>query len=78
MELCHVPPGQLARKRIPQDQISDILQFSTMKPHERIRSIHDGLGVCSALGACRFADKILQGAAIWTIAIRSPIRHERF
>ena len=42
MELYHVPPGQVARKRIPQDEINGIPHFSTMQPDERIWSIHNG------------------------------------
>lgn len=56
MELCQVPPGQLARKHISQDQTNDILQFATMNPRARKQSVENGLGVCLVLCACRPAD----------------------
>ena len=46
LELCEVPPGQLVRKRISPDKITSVLEFSTLRPNERMRSIRDGLGVC--------------------------------
>ena len=78
LELCHVPPGQLTRKHIPQDQTNAVLQFSTMHPNQRKQSVENGLGVSSVLCACRPVDDVPPGAAIRPVAIRSTIRHEHF
>ena len=51
LELCMVPPGQAVRKDIPQDKIRSIPDFSMVRPHERMRSIRNGLEVCSDQGA---------------------------
>jgi eukaryotic translation initiation factor 2C len=46
LEFCQVPPGQLARKNMSQDQTNSILQFATMDPRARRQSVQHGLGVC--------------------------------
>ncbi|KAJ7781167.1 argonaute-like protein [Mycena metata] len=45
LELCIVPPGQLMRKQVPPEKTKDVLDFATKKPHERLRSIVNGLEV---------------------------------
>ena len=45
LEFCTVPRGQFMRKEIPDDKVRDILEFSTKKPHERLKCIKDGLQV---------------------------------
>ncbi|KAH9992241.1 argonaute-like protein [Russula compacta] len=45
LELCEVLPGQLARKQMSPDKTRSMLDFSTMHPRERMRSIRDGIGV---------------------------------
>ncbi|KAH9077150.1 argonaute-like protein [Lactarius deliciosus] len=45
LELCHVPPGQIMRKQVPPDKTNSVLEFATKRPHERLGSIINGLGV---------------------------------
>ncbi len=35
------------RKQVPPDKTNSVLEFATKRPNERLRSIVDGLGVCS-------------------------------
>ncbi|KAF9464018.1 argonaute-like protein [Collybia nuda] len=43
LELCTVPKGQLAKKQVPPEKVSDVLSFATSKPAERLNSIKAGL-----------------------------------
>jgi eukaryotic translation initiation factor 2C len=45
LELCTVLPGQIMRKQVPPEKTKDVLDFATMKPSDRLRSIKNGLGV---------------------------------
>ncbi|KAI0005035.1 argonaute-like protein [Russula compacta] len=45
LELCNVPPGQIMRRQVPPDKTSAVLDFATKRPHERLASIREGLGV---------------------------------
>ncbi|KAI0921048.1 hypothetical protein AcV5_001233 [Taiwanofungus camphoratus] len=45
LELCEVEPGQIMRKQVPPEKTKDVLDFATKKPQDRLRSIHNGLGV---------------------------------
>jgi eukaryotic translation initiation factor 2C len=45
LERCDVPPGQIARKEVPNDVRDRILKFSTMKPPERITAVKAGFSV---------------------------------
>ena len=38
-------PGQIMRKQVPPEKTKDVLDFSTMKPVEKLNSIRNGLGV---------------------------------
>ncbi|KIP05771.1 hypothetical protein PHLGIDRAFT_36273 [Phlebiopsis gigantea 11061_1 CR5-6] len=44
-ELCFVPSGQIMRKEIPPDKQKAMVEFSTLKPFERLDSIRAALGV---------------------------------
>ena len=43
LELCEVPPGQLARKEMSSVQIRNILEFSGLAPCDRAERIRSGL-----------------------------------
>ncbi|KAH9179678.1 argonaute-like protein [Lactarius sanguifluus] len=43
--MCHVPPGQIMRKQVPPDKTNSVLEFATKRPHDRLGSIINGLGV---------------------------------
>ncbi|KAI0702894.1 argonaute-like protein [Cytidiella melzeri] len=45
LEMCTVPPGQIMRKQVPPERTKAVLEFATKKPHERLASIREGLGV---------------------------------
>ncbi|KAI0289730.1 argonaute-like protein [Russula brevipes] len=45
LELCEVPPGQVARKQLSPDEVHEVLRFSMMRPPERMKSVVDGLNV---------------------------------
>lgn len=45
VELCVVPKGQIMRKQVPPEKTKDVLEFATMKPHDRLASISNGLAV---------------------------------
>ncbi|KAJ7732583.1 argonaute-like protein [Mycena maculata] len=45
LELCAVLPGQLVRKEIPEDKKTQLVEFATMRPKERLESIKKGLQV---------------------------------
>ncbi|KAF8958525.1 argonaute-like protein [Flammula alnicola] len=45
LELCEVPPGQIMRKQIPADKTNDMVEFSKLRPSERLASIRAGLEV---------------------------------
>ncbi|KAI0796707.1 argonaute-like protein [Abortiporus biennis] len=45
LEMCRVPPGQIMRKQVPPERTKDVLEFATKKPHDRLASIKNGLGV---------------------------------
>jgi len=45
LELCAVPAGQIMRRQIPSDKTDQVVQFSTMKPVDRFRSILAGRDV---------------------------------
>jgi len=52
LELCTVLPGQIMRKQVPPEKTKDVLEFATMKPADRLRSIKNGLGVSFSNFAC--------------------------
>ncbi|KAG8905954.1 hypothetical protein FRB99_007888 [Tulasnella sp. 403] len=43
LERCIVEPGQAMRKQVPQDLMSEVLGFATMRPEQRLQSIRNGL-----------------------------------
>ncbi|KAF8891134.1 Piwi domain-containing protein [Gymnopilus junonius] len=43
LEMCIVPRGQIFRKQIPDDKMRSVLEFSTMKPEERLEKIKQGI-----------------------------------
>ncbi|KAL0565625.1 hypothetical protein V5O48_016395 [Marasmius crinis-equi] len=43
LELCEIPPGQLARKQLPPEKIPDMVRFSSQHPERRLRSIRSGV-----------------------------------
>ncbi|KAJ7500499.1 argonaute-like protein [Mycena galericulata] len=45
LELCTVLPGQLVRKEVPDDKKTELVEFATMRPKERLESIRRGLTV---------------------------------
>ncbi|KIM43534.1 hypothetical protein M413DRAFT_25887 [Hebeloma cylindrosporum] len=45
LELCSVSRGQLMRKQIPADKTKPVLEFSKLRPEERLNSIRHGLEV---------------------------------
>lgn len=45
LEMLYVLPGQIMKKPIPPEKTKDVLEFATKKPHERLQSIANGLGV---------------------------------
>ncbi|KAJ6614026.1 argonaute-like protein [Mycena sp. CBHHK59/15] len=47
LELCTVPPGQLVRKEVPDDKKTQLVEFATMAPKNRLTSIQKGMEVLS-------------------------------
>ncbi|KAJ6630422.1 argonaute-like protein [Mycena sp. CBHHK59/15] len=45
LELCTVSPGQLVRKEVPDDKKTQLVEFASMPPKERLASIKKGLEV---------------------------------
>ena len=45
LEMLYVLPGQIMKKPVPPERTKDVLEFATKKPHERLQSIANGLGV---------------------------------
>ncbi|KAH9914769.1 argonaute-like protein [Epithele typhae] len=45
LEVCVIPEGQLMRKQLPPEKTDAMVQFSTQKPHDRLGSIVQALGV---------------------------------
>jgi len=45
LELCTVPGGQMMRKQIPSDKTKRVVEFSQLRPEERLATIHEGLRV---------------------------------
>ncbi|EJF61200.1 argonaute-like protein [Dichomitus squalens LYAD-421 SS1] len=45
MECCTIPEGQIMRKQVPPEKTKDVLNFATKRPHERLNSIRQALGV---------------------------------
>lgn len=43
LEVCKVPKGQIMRKQIPPSKTKDLVEFSTKRPEERLRSIMEGV-----------------------------------
>jgi eukaryotic translation initiation factor 2C len=43
LEVCKVPKGQIIRKQIPPTKTKDLVEFSTKRPDERLRSIMEGV-----------------------------------
>lgn len=43
-----VIPGQIMRKQIPPERTRDVLDFATMAPEDRLRSIKNGFSVGTA------------------------------
>lgn len=79
LEVCIVPPGQIMRKQLPPDMTKAVVEFATKKPHERLQSIRNGLAVSIPNSRIRpFPDRLsfFLGSRLWTVRVRSPIRHE--
>ncbi|KAG6909899.1 hypothetical protein DXG01_014713 [Tephrocybe rancida] len=53
-EMCVVPPGQIMKKQIPPDKTKDMVEFSTMKPVDRFRSIENGLRTVLSYGQSEY------------------------
>ncbi|KAK7021928.1 hypothetical protein VNI00_017157 [Paramarasmius palmivorus] len=45
LEKCEVVPGQIARKEAPPEVVSEMVQFSQMRPEQRMQSIKEGLRI---------------------------------
>jgi eukaryotic translation initiation factor 2C len=45
MECCYVQPGQVMKRQVPQEKASQMVEFATMKPAERLASIRRGLNI---------------------------------
>ncbi len=44
-EVCYILPGQLYRKKIPEELYTkDVTSFATLKPAERLQMIQGGIG----------------------------------
>lgn len=43
-ELCTIPPGQLYKKKLSQDQTKRMVTFATKRPQERLDFIKGGAG----------------------------------
>ncbi|PPQ66044.1 hypothetical protein CVT26_010800 [Gymnopilus dilepis] len=43
LELCTIKPGQLYKKKLPEEYTSDMVRFATMKPYQRRQRIEDGV-----------------------------------
>jgi eukaryotic translation initiation factor 2C len=43
LEFCIVPEGQIARRQVPPDITKKMVEFATMRPADRFRSIADGV-----------------------------------
>ncbi|KAG6851866.1 hypothetical protein C0991_005392, partial [Blastosporella zonata] len=43
LEMCIVTPGQIMKKQLPADKTKDMVEFSTMRPADRFKSIANGL-----------------------------------
>lgn len=57
LEMLYVLPGQIMKKPIPSEKTKGVLEFATKKPHERLQSITNGLGVSSiSAGASCYTD----------------------
>lgn len=69
-ERCTLLPGQLARKQIPPDVTRVMVEFSTKKPAERLRSIKNSFQVCFS---CPFIVQVFNhfspGACTWSIGV---------
>ncbi|KAG6899902.1 hypothetical protein C0993_005481, partial [Termitomyces sp. T159_Od127] len=71
IELCQVPPGQIMKKQIPPEKTKDVVEFSTMKPAERFRSIANGLNTVLAYGQSEYVRSF--GMSVDTAAGPLPI-----
>ncbi|KAM6501034.1 hypothetical protein JOM56_004048 [Amanita muscaria] len=43
LEFCSVPPGQISRRQVPPDVTKKVVEFATMRPVDRFRSIQEGV-----------------------------------
>ena len=46
LEMCNVPPGQISKRQLSDEQLKSLQAFSTIKPGERLQKIITGLSVC--------------------------------
>ncbi|KAG6909902.1 hypothetical protein DXG01_014716 [Tephrocybe rancida] len=53
-EMCTVPPGQIMKKQIPSDKTKNMVEFSTMKPVDRFKSIENGLRTVLSYGQSEY------------------------
>ncbi|KAI6034268.1 argonaute-like protein [Pisolithus microcarpus] len=78
VELCVVPKGQIMRKQVPPEKTKDVLEFATMKPHDRLASISNGLAV-SQFTTISFQtySSGRSGLGVWAVALRVDKRFFR-
>ncbi|KAG6827800.1 hypothetical protein H0H92_010435 [Tricholoma furcatifolium] len=57
LEMCFVPEGQIMKKQIPPDKTTAMVEFATMKPNERFRSIENGSQSVLAYGQSEYVRK---------------------
>ncbi|KAG6844544.1 hypothetical protein H0H87_006028 [Tephrocybe sp. NHM501043] len=54
LEMCIVPPGQIMKKQLPPEKTKEMVEFSTMRPAERFKSITNGLSTVLAYGQSEY------------------------
>ncbi|KAG6851507.1 hypothetical protein C0991_008503, partial [Blastosporella zonata] len=71
LEMCIVPPGQIMKKQLPADKTKDMVEFSTMRPADRFKSIANGLNTVLAYGQSEYVRNF--GISVDTAAGPLPI-----
>ncbi|KAG6809550.1 hypothetical protein H0H93_015726, partial [Arthromyces matolae] len=68
---CYVPAGQIMKKQVPPEKTKDMVEFSTMKPVDRFRSIGEGLSTVLQYGQSEYVRNF--GMSVDTAAGPLPI-----
>lgn len=58
LELCHVPPGQFFKKRLPAAHMAQLLKLSSKRPQQRLNLVKEALTV--SLFVCLFVYPMLK------------------